>query len=364
MNTRVILLANSLRPAAVELRLDAGGRIVDRRLLPAGPTGTEPAARPRTTVVVPGQEVRVLWLELPAGSPLQVLAAARRALEDRVAAAADSIHVAVGEGAADAPRPVAVVDRQRMRDWLEACAALDVAPDALVPDCLMLPEPADAGIEALAWQDTWVVRGPHLAFTTEPALATAVLGAREVALRSDPAQVEARLASTCAQPALDLLQFEFAARPPAASRRRRRLAILAILALCMPLLALAAEALRHAWAAHSARARIAQLAQEHGIAGSDADAVAARFGQMTASDRFAAHSAALFAALAEQPDARLRSLAFDVSGGTDVQLRMADSGSVERLHARLVEDGLQVQVLDQAPDGSAVNVRLLLESSR
>ena len=75
-----------------------------------------------------------------------------------------------------------------------------------------------------------------------------------------------------------------------------------------PLLALAAQALRHAWGAHAARAQIETLARQHAIAGTDADAVAAHFRQWSAADRFAAQSGALFAALAQQPDARLRRL--------------------------------------------------------
>lgn len=360
MSTRLVVLADSPRPAAVELRLDAGGRIVGRRRLPAEAAATDAAAHPRTVVVVPGQDVRVAWLELAAGSPLQMLAAARRALEEQIAASAESVHVAVGEGVAGAPRPVAVVDRQRMRAWLDACAALGLAPDAMVPDCLMLPEPADGAIEAVDRQQAWAVRGPQLAFTAEPALAKAVLGARDARVLSDPAQADERFASMAARPQLDLLQFEFAPRPPAVSRRWRRLGLLATLALCMPLLALAAEALRHAWGAHAACARIAALAQEHGIAGGDADAVAARFNQLSASERFGVQSGLLFDALAQQPGSRLRSLAFDVNGGMDVQVRQADADAVERLRSRLAEGGLQVQVLDQAPEGNGIDVRLLL----
>ena len=166
MSTRLILLAADARPSAQELRLDAAGHVAARRSLPADAAAPSAAAaadaatRPRTIVVVPGQDLRVAWLELADGTPLQVLAAARRVLEEQVAAGAETVHVAVGEGAAGAPRPVAVVDRQRMRAWLDACAALGVVPDALVPDCLMLAEPAEAGIEVFDRDQAWVVRGP------------------------------------------------------------------------------------------------------------------------------------------------------------------------------------------------------------
>ena len=353
MSTRLILLAADARPSAQELRLDAAGHVAARRSLPADAAAPSAAAaadaatRPRTIVVVPGQDLRVAWLELADGTPLQVLAAARRVLEEQVAAGAETVHVAVGEGAAGAPRPVAVVDRQRMRAWLDACAALGVVPDALVPDCLMMAEPAEAGIEVFDRDQAWVVRGPQLAFSAEPALAGAVLGTRPFVLLTE-AQAASRLATTAARVPLDLLQFEFAPRSPALSRRLRRLAWLAALALCLPLLALAAQSLRHAWGAYAARAQIETLARQHAIAGTDADAVAAHFRQWSAADRFAAQSGALFAALAQQPDARLRSLAFDTHGGMDVQLHQADAQAVELLRTRLAAAGLRVQLLDQS----------------
>ena len=217
MSTRLILLAADARPSAQELRLDAAGHVAARRSLPAdaaAPSAADAATRPRTIVVVPGQDLRVAWLELADGTPLQVLAAARRVLEEQVAAGAETVHVAVGEGAAGAPRPVAVVDRQRMRAWLDACAALGVVPDALVPDCLMMAEPAEAGIEVFDRDQAWVVRGPQLAFSAEPALAGAVLGTRPFVLLTE-AQAASRLATTAARVPLDLLQFEFAPRSPA-----------------------------------------------------------------------------------------------------------------------------------------------------
>lgn len=365
MSTRLILLAADARPSAQELRLDAAGHVAARRSLPADAAAPSAAAaadaatRPRTIVVVPGQDLRVAWLELADGTPLQVLAAARRVLEEQVAAGAETVHVAVGEGAAGAPRPVAVVDRQRMRAWLDACAALGVVPDALVPDCLMMAEPAEAGIEVFDRDQAWVVRGPQLAFSAEPALTGAVLGTRPFVLLTE-AQAASRLATTAARVPLDLLQFEFAPRSPALSRRLRRLAWLAALALCLPLLALAAQSLRHAWGAYAARAQIETLARQHAIAGTDADAVAAHFRQWSAADRFAAPSGALFAALAQQPDARLRSLAFDTHGGMDVQLHQADAQAVELLRTRLAAAGLRVQLLDQSAADAGVDVRLLL----
>ena len=130
--------------------------------------------------------------------------------------------------------------------------------------------------------------------------------------------------------------------------------------MCLPLLALAVQALRHAWGAHAARAQIETLARQHAIAGTDADAVAAHFRQWSAADRFAAQSGALFAALAQQPDARLRSLAFDTHGGMDVQLHQADAQAVELLRTRLAAAGLRVQLLDQSAAAAGVDVRLLL----
>lgn len=118
------------------------GRVEDHavRLEPAGlPAGVA------LTVIVPGEDVIIADAEIP---PVRQASrrhqAARYALEEQLAAPIDSVHMALGPRQRDGTHPAAVVDRERMEDWLTTLGdARGQASAALVPDYLCLPVPPD-----------------------------------------------------------------------------------------------------------------------------------------------------------------------------------------------------------------------------
>lgn len=96
----------------------------------------------RLVALVPGAEVRLSTVAIPARQPAKALQAAPYALEEQLAQDVDSLHFALGPRQADGQWPVAVVARARMDEWLAPFLERGLRPDAIVPETLCLP-PAD-----------------------------------------------------------------------------------------------------------------------------------------------------------------------------------------------------------------------------
>jgi len=97
----------------------------------------------RVVAFVPGADVRLAAVQVPARAPAKILQAAPYALEDQLAEDVDTLHFAIGapgraEGGAHA---VAIVARSRMEAWLAPLSERGVRPDALLPETLCLPAP-------------------------------------------------------------------------------------------------------------------------------------------------------------------------------------------------------------------------------
>ena len=103
------------------------------------------AAGRRVVIFVPGADVRLASVQVPARAPQRILQAAPYALEEQLAEDVDTLHFAIGPpGAADGAHPVAVVARARMEAWLAPLRERNARAEALVPETLSLPVP-DAG---------------------------------------------------------------------------------------------------------------------------------------------------------------------------------------------------------------------------
>lgn len=103
------------------------------------------AAGRRIVLFVPGTDVRLTTVQVPARQMQKILQAAPYALEDQLAEDVDTLHFAI---AADSPRrrtgeprPVAVVSREQMDAWLAPFKARNLRPLAVVPETLALPAP-------------------------------------------------------------------------------------------------------------------------------------------------------------------------------------------------------------------------------
>jgi general secretion pathway protein L len=109
------------------------------------------------TVLVPGESVLLLGVDLPLGSHAKRLAALPFAVEDRIADPIESVHLALGSEIAPKRYLVAVVRHAIMREWVEIAEREGLGHAALVPDALALPVP-DEGWSAEAGDGRVLVR--------------------------------------------------------------------------------------------------------------------------------------------------------------------------------------------------------------
>jgi general secretion pathway protein L len=127
-------------PDRVLIRLGAGDRAswfdgsAHDGLPPAAAIGDR-----QVVVLVPAQDVLLTRQRLAAPSRAQLLRALPFAIEDRLLAPVEELHFAAVP-AADDEVGVAVVARQRLRDWLERLAQAGIRADVLLPETLALPE--------------------------------------------------------------------------------------------------------------------------------------------------------------------------------------------------------------------------------
>ena len=91
-------------------------------------------------VLVPSEDVLLLTVDLPVARAKR-LAALPFAIEERIAAPLEGVHIALGAEVAPRCFLAGVVAAPLMRDWVAALDAADLGHAALVPDAAMLPVP-------------------------------------------------------------------------------------------------------------------------------------------------------------------------------------------------------------------------------
>jgi general secretion pathway protein L len=163
-----------------------------------------------TVLVVPGEDVAIHWIDLPALAPAQARAAARLIAADISATPVADLHVAVGMPEEDGRSAMAVISRDRMAALLATASGQGIDPVAMVPEPLLLGRP-DAGVALLERDGMAVLRGPELAASAEPDLAAALLDGAPVSRVSEKA-FEAALPDAWEKCPMDLRQGEFAPR--------------------------------------------------------------------------------------------------------------------------------------------------------
>lgn len=208
MTTTLLLLPADAAAESIAVRADAQGQVQSVGHATAPP---EPSAR--ALLVVPGVDVHLRWLRLPGRSMAQSRAAARLQLAEHLAIETQALHVVIaGSAEADGTRLVAAVDSVVMQQWLARATQLGFAPDAVVPDCLLLEPGADATAAVMHWDGRWLIRGAQLACSLEPEAARLLLGDRVPAVPPgpDPTHSIAGFARSAAHVPIDLLQHPFA----------------------------------------------------------------------------------------------------------------------------------------------------------
>ncbi|MCC4600805.1 type II secretion system protein GspL [Xanthomonas melonis] len=362
MTTLVLLPAETTTPPTA-VRVDAQGQVVWR-----GDCSARTVPDARNVLVVPGVDVHLRWMALPGRSMAQSVAAARLQLAEHLAVAVQTLHVAIATHAdADGTRLVAAVDTAVMQRWLERAASLGIVPDAVVPDCLLLPEPAaDQPPALLQWDGRWLLRGSQIACSLEPPLAQLLIATLPMAPAlppdPDPQQAIAQFARQAVAAPLDLRQKAFAPTSrPRAGMPTRRLTLLFALLLLSPVVLSLAQTLRYEIAAQLLQRRTAALPGARDARGAS-DAAAAPAGAIP--DAFAPRLAAVFSAVEATPGVELDALTYQQSGAMRLTLLHADAAQLQHLAARLRDAGWQPRPSPSQPDDARIRTIVQLEPPR
>src|SRR5262249_9389650 len=92
-----------------------------------------------TTILVPAQDVLLTLAKLPKLSLRKLRQALPYALEENLLEDITQLHFAIGHRQPDGMLPVAIVAKQKMRQWLDLLDSLNITPARLLPLTLALP---------------------------------------------------------------------------------------------------------------------------------------------------------------------------------------------------------------------------------
>ncbi|TVV74233.1 type II secretion system protein GspL [Sphingomonas solaris] len=360
----LLFMADGVAPPRGWLRLREGA-VVARAGAGAIPSPAGDVENERIVLVVPGEDVVIHWIELPALAPAQAAAAARLMAGEVSAMPPERLHVALG--AATGPsRAMALVSVERMAAWLVQAQALGLDPDRIVPEPLLLLPP-EAGVVRWTRDGLHLLRGDTVALAAEPDLAALLV--TEPPVPVDDATVEADLATALGRLPLDLRQGPFA------RRRRwrtdwalvRRLAalgglmLLAVLAVQLVLIlkySLAADRLERelATVARAALPRVATITDPP-------QQLAGRLAELRGSGAgFSASAAVVFAAVRDTANVELAALSFDDQGVLRATATAANPADIAALARRIEAGGFAVESGDVRPGGGRQIAELTVRS--
>lgn len=342
MTTRLVLLSPSSDQPSPVLIVDGMGTIVGRGALTLGSPST--AFKGRTVLIVPGTDVVTRWLQLEDGPKARQAQAAAVLLKDQISASRDDVHIALGEPEDDGVRAVSVVDRALMQDFLDQAVSLNISPDVVVPDHLLVTPPDD-GVLAAVLGDIVAVRGERVAFSAEAELASMLIGSRRQTTVGHLPAIEAMFASASTRPLMNLLQQEFAAGAQGRSKWNgyRRAAALAAVAALSPLAIWAAEIARNEAAARSLEARAeatARTAIGNARSSDPIGELRGRVAELRANEDFMQTTAALFEAISRAQAVELENLSYLQDGVMRATLIHDAAADVSGLRGTLEQSGI------------------------
>ncbi len=234
-------MSSLLQPAYPRTVVDGPGprrfRLEDGR-----PVASGGAAPVRDMVAVPAEEVTLLAVALPAAAPRLRREALPYAVEDLVAEPLEALHIAMGADLGEGRVLAAIVRHRVMEAWQAGLVAAGLEGAALVPDCLLVPRPADpAGWTVRVEDGRALVRtgdGAGFAIAADQLAAAWIAGGRpmvEAAGGDLPADIPAvagiPLGEEAGPPPVDLAQGRYAVRRRAGHTLWRRAATVAALGL-------------------------------------------------------------------------------------------------------------------------------------
>lgn len=140
----------------------------------------EAAAGRRVHLLVPGSQVLVTRVAVPAAQRARARTAIPWALEDRLVDDVESLHFALGRRHDTGEWSVAIIGRRLLDALLERCAKAGIQPASIRPEPLALPVPGAGEWVALEEDGSVIVRtADDDGFACEPGMLTLVAGPRE-----------------------------------------------------------------------------------------------------------------------------------------------------------------------------------------
>lgn len=112
------------------------GPVSTGSLADAAPVATER----QVVVIAPGSSVTLARPDLPVKSGSKLAQIVPYAMEESLAGEVEQFHFAIGTTDESGNTPVAALRREEMRAWIDALAAAGIAPHAVVPDTLCVPD--------------------------------------------------------------------------------------------------------------------------------------------------------------------------------------------------------------------------------
>lgn len=299
--------------------------------------------------IVPGEDVTIHWLDLPAGlAPAQAAAAARLAAAEHSALPSAGTHVALGRAEREGGlRCVALTSTAATAEWLATLESAGFDPDLILPETLLLPPPAD-GIARYDRGAIALYRALEEAFAIEPELAAIVLAGR-TPVEIDGTAFEAGLAEALADPMVDLRQGPFARRRRWQPDRAliRRLALLVAAFILATLAIQIVSIIRYSFAADALEAetrRVASAALPRNAGIRDASGeMGRRLSELRGGGvGFSATAAPLFAAVRATPNAEISALTFSSDGTLQATIQADTPATISLLSERIEADGFAV----------------------
>lgn len=341
------------------LRLGGSGIVARGERLDGAPLGEAPVVG-----IVPGEEVVLHWLELPASLSVPQAAAAARLLAAEVSAQPMSeLHVAAGAATReDGLRCVALVPALAMTEWMGRLEAAGIDPLHLVPESLLLPEPGEGVL-----RHGRLFRGRSDAFAMEPELAAMVLGAAAIRELGEE-EFEAGLPLALEHAPVDLRQGPFTRRRRwrIDGRRVRRLAALGIALLALSLLIQIVAIWRYVQAADEAEAETARIAAAtvpgRGESVGDLDR---RLAELRGGGiGYSAITSALFAAIQATANSELSALALERDGTLRATVQADSAATLDALVSRLDASGLNAVLAGRRSGGGREVAELSVGANR
>ncbi|WP_334164684.1 type II secretion system protein GspL [Phenylobacterium sp.] len=362
--TRLVFAPHDAQAPPAYLLVDEFGEPVGRGEQPV--QAEAPAGATAVVLVVPGAEAVARWLHLPTRADPQARAAAALLLAGETAFD-EPMHLALGALEPDGHRLVVAVAESRMRAWLDLARTYGLAPDALIPNHLLLPEPPDGETVAVTVGGALAVRGPRLAFACEPALAPVLLPGR--APRTlDGGAAERAFAQGAGRLPIDLRQGAFApaGRGRPARRDLVRAAGLAGLLLLSPAILDAAQAVRLNLAAdrleRAASAKAAAVLPKGASVNDPAVQAQAALqrAELAAGGGPAGVAARLFAALAGIDQAQAETLIVSPDGAVRATVSHTNYSDMERLGRALKAAGVAFRQEGAREEGGRIVSDIIL----